>query len=131
MTSSASRACDALPGTDAGHREPDRFAHRQVLEQLCALERSTEAEPGAAAAREAVHVVAEDLDRTPAAHEPADRVHQRRLAGAVRADEPDDLARRDVQVDVVDHDARAERHRQILDPDHGVERGAGSRVGRR
>ena len=105
MTSSASAPCDALPGPDAGHREPDRLAHGQVLEQLGALERPAEAESGPPRGREAVHVAAEDLDRTPAADEATDRVHQRRLAGAVRADEPDDLARRNVQVDVVDHDA--------------------------
>ena len=122
MTSSASAPCDALPGPDAGHRETDRLAHGQVLEQLRALERPTEAEPAAPRGREAMHVVTEDLDRTPAADESADRVHQRRLARAVRADEPDDLARRNVEVDVVDHDPRAERNAELLDPDHRVER---------
>ena len=34
-----------------------------------------------------VHVAAEDLDPARARHEPADRVHQRRLAGAVGADQ--------------------------------------------
>ena len=45
----------ALPRSDAGHREPDRLPHRQVLEQLRALERPAEPEsrprPGRAGAR--------------------------------------------------------------------------------
>ena len=40
-----------------------------------------------------------------AAHVAADGVHQRRLAGPVGADEPDDLAGPDVQVDVDDDGA--------------------------
>ena len=123
--------CDALPGPDTGHRESDRLAHGQVLEQLRALERPTEAESRAPRGREAMHVVTEDLDRTPAADESADRVHQRRLAGAVRADEPDDLTRRNVEVDVIDHEPRAERNAELPDPDHRVERRPGSRAATR
>ena len=64
MTSSASRARDALPRSDAGHGEADRLAHGQVGEQLGALERPAEPEPGPPRRREPVHVAAEDLDPT-------------------------------------------------------------------
>ena len=43
-----------------------------------------------------------------ARHEAADRVEQRRLAGAVRADEADHLAGLGVEVDGVDRDDAAE-----------------------
>ena len=47
-------------------------------------------------------------DGAAALHEPRDRVQQRRLAGAVGADDPDRLAGRDPQVDVVDGPETAE-----------------------
>ena len=122
MTSSASLRAMRCQGLTPGTASTDRLAHGQVLEQLRALERPTETEARAPRGREAMHVVTEDLDRTPAADESADRVHQRRLARAVRADEPDDLTRRNVEVDVVDHEPRAERNAELLDPDHRVER---------
>ena len=62
-------------------------------------------------------------------HESADRVHQRRLARAVRADEPDDLARRNVQVDV---DRRRRRGpNETLSARPGSPRRAGAGISRR
>ncbi len=43
-------------------------------------------------------------------HEAADRVHERRLAGAVGADEPDELVGVHVDADVVDGLVSAEAH---------------------
>ena len=76
---------------------------RQAVEQLGVLE-------GAAHARRRhlVHRGAADghPEHRRAAgagrHQPADHVHQRRLAGAVGSDQPDDLAAADLQVDVPD-----------------------------
>ena len=64
-----------------------------ALEQLEALERA--AEPGACATarRPLAHVAAVELDTPARVDEAGDRVDQRGLARAVRADEPDDLAR--------------------------------------
>jgi len=124
MTSSASARAGALPRSDAGHCEPDRLAHRQVLEQLGALEGPAQPEARPLGRREAVRIVAEDLDTPAAAHEPADRVHERRLARTVRADEPDDFARPDVQIHPFQHEARPERHREPNDSDDRVEIGA-------
>ena len=96
-----------LPGSDAGHGQPDGLAHGQVLEQLGSLERAAESESGPPGGRQVAGVVAEDLDGAAAAHVAADGVHERRLAGTVGADEPDDLAGPDVQVDVDDDGATA------------------------
>src|SRR5438067_225037 len=51
--------------------------------------------------------------------EPRDQVEDRRLAGAVRPDQPDDLALTDVERDVVDGNDPAEAPRQLLDRKQG------------
>jgi hypothetical protein len=45
--------------------------------------------------------------------DPADQVEDRRLAGAVRADQGEDLAAADVEADVVDGDDAAEAHAEM------------------
>ena len=105
----------ALPAGHSVHRQADGVAHAQVGEELRALERSTEPEAGASRRREAARAAAEDLDLAPAGDEAADRVHQRRLARAVGADESDDLARCHVQVDLVDDGAGAEANGHLAD----------------
>ena len=57
---------------------------------------------------ERADVVAEQLDAPVGRDEPADGVHDRGLAGAVGADEPDDLVLVDVEVDAVDDAPLAE-----------------------
>ena len=54
--------------------------------------------------------------------EPRDQVEERRLAGAVRADQADDLALAHVERDVVDRDDPAEPPRHVLDREqrHGA-----------
>src|SRR5205085_7182654 len=51
--------------------------------------------------------------------EPGDQVEERRLAGAVRADQPADLAALDAERDVVDGDDAAEAPRHVLEREQG------------
>ena len=57
------------------------------------------------------------------AEEPGDDRDERRLAGAVRAEEREDLAARDVEVDAVHRDEGAEALRDAADRDDGVHAG--------
>ena len=50
---------------------------------------------------------------------PVTRVDERGLAGAVRADEPDHLARLDAEAHAVDRDDGAEPHGEVLDLERG------------
>ena len=71
-------------------RDLDRLAHGELGEELGSLERSAQpsrAAPGSVPG----DVVTMQAHRALGPHEPADRVHERRLAGAVRADQADDL----------------------------------------
>ena len=70
-----------------------------------------ESESVTAVRGEAGDVAAEHLDATVGGHEASDRVHQRALARTVGADEPDELARTDTEIDVVDRDPSPEGHR--------------------
>ena len=91
---------------------PEVVDDRQVREQPHVLQRPPDAEarrgPRASgpAGRRRGSVIA------PVVHgaEAGDAVHERRLAGAVRADEADDLALADLEVDVVDGAQAAELH---------------------
>ena len=104
-------AVESEPGAPARlERDLHRLAHGELGEQRRGLERAAEAEAGPPRRAGRRHVVAEQFDRARARHEPADRVHQRRLAGAVGADQPDDLAAADPQAGVVDRDDAAEAH---------------------
>jgi hypothetical protein len=90
-------------------------AERDVVEQahlraqLDVLERARQAEAGDRALRRAADVVAEERRAARRHRQRAgQQVEHRRLAGAVRADQADDLARIDVEADVVDGDQPAE-----------------------
>ena len=103
-------AVERKPGAPARfERDLDRLAHGELGEQRRGLERAAEAHACPARAAPCRRdVVAEELDRARARHEAADGVHQRRLAGAVGADEADDLVVADAQRRVVDGDDAAE-----------------------
>src|SRR3546814_4007801 len=75
------------------------------------LEGPTQAATGPQVRWQVPDVVAGEADPTGGGHEPADGVHERGLAGPVGADQADDLARGDVEVDVADDRAPAEHHR--------------------
>ncbi len=80
-------------------RELHRLAHRQLREERGCLESATEAEVRSSVSRELGDVLAEELHGAPTRHEATDRVEQRRLAGAVRADQADDLSGTGVDID--------------------------------
>jgi len=84
----------------------NRRAHLQVLhdrhahEDAAAFRRLRDLEPGDLVGRELRDIASGKRDRALArARIPADRHHQRRLAGAVGADQRDDLAVSDFHVD--------------------------------
>ena len=92
-----------------GHAEV--VADVQVVEQLERLPGSSEPEPLASVRRQVVDLVSVETDPARRADESGEAVDERGLAGAVRADQPDDLALVDVEIDLVDGLEAAERHR--------------------
>jgi hypothetical protein len=89
--------------------------HRHVGKQLAVLERAGEPEPGDLVRRKPGDVVLAKADRAAAAIEAADAVEHRRLAGAVRADQRQKLARGGRERHVVEHDQPAEPQGEALD----------------
>src|SRR6185312_16728915 len=70
-----------------------------------------------------IHVLPEHGDRAAAlGQEPDDRAHQYRLAGAGAADEAQNLAAIDVEVDAVEHEALAEADLDAARLDHRLPR---------
>ena len=108
------RAARARPGADAERRHLDVLAHRQVAERVAVLERARETVPGPPVRRPARDVAV--AERDPALVrpvEPAEHVDERRLAGAVRADQADDLAAAQLERDAAERlDARRTTARQ-------------------
>jgi hypothetical protein len=97
----AQRLGDGELGIEAGrlHDEPDAGTPAPVASPR------VDAQDGHSAGARS-QVALEDLER-------------RRLAGTVAAEQGDDLARTDLEADVVDGDHRAEAVRQVLDGDRG------------
>ena len=91
-----------------GHGEV--LAHGEVVEQLGALPGAREPAPRPRVRRQPREIAPVELDAARVADEAGDRVDERRLAGAVRPDQADELALLDVDVDVVDgaHAAEAD-----------------------
>ena len=100
-------------------RDLHGLEHGQVGEQVGRLERPAETEGGPARRRQLRDVVAEDLDRAGGRDEPSDRVHHRRLAGAIGPDEADDLTLAHFEIDVVDGHATTEGHGDARGPQRG------------
>ena len=93
--------------------------HRGLLEQVRSLERPPDAEPGHAVAAHPRNVVAVDQDPPGAGLVNAgNQVEKGALAGAVRADDGVDLARFELDADVVYRRQPAEHLGQILDLKH-------------
>ena len=151
-TSSTSPSCELLddlvhqrgrrraPGTEqVGEVAPPRLvvgrdeqvlAHRHLLEQLDGLPRPHDAGAGPPLDRPRSMVVSPKRDRSARRRgEAGDDVEDRRLARAVRTDEPDDLAGFDREAHAVDRDDTAELHDEIASP--RARRGAGRRSRRR
>ena len=73
--------------------------------------------------REAGDVAAVEPDRAGVGPvEPGDEIEQRRLAGAVRADDADELALGDVEIDAIDGGQAAEAPRQPAQRMHATVR---------
>ncbi len=94
-----------LPGLQ---REPDDFADRQLRKQRRRLEGPSQPEAGPLVGVEPADLPAEQIDSAVRLQEAADGVEERRLPGAVGADQADHLVGRGVEVDVVDRDEAAE-----------------------
>ena len=94
----------------------DVFQHRHVRHQLDVLERAGDAEFCHFLRWRVVDAPAEHGDLAAGLGEHAgDQVEGRALAGAVRADQRDDLAGLDVERDVVDGDHAAELFSRVID----------------
>ena len=100
-------------------RDLDRLAHGELREQQRGLERAPETHARPARRTGRRHVVAVEPHRACARHEAADRVHERRLPGAVRADEAHDLVVADAQAGVVDRDDPTETNADSRDFERG------------
>ena len=70
-------------------------------------------------ARERRDLVAVERDRAVVAQEPGARAEERALPGAVRADQRDPLAGRDLRADAVEHPGRPELDRERVEDDRG------------
>ena len=97
-------------------RNAQVFRDRQRRERARQLEAPRHAAMGALVRRKPIHRMAVELHRAGlvlqcAAH----AVDQRRLARAVRADQADALALRDLEIDAVERDEAAEALAEILD----------------
>ena len=102
----AEEAAGRLPF--GGHLEV--LAHGEVVEELQRLPGPTEAETGAPVGGQARDLPAVEMDAPARRDEARDAVDERRLARAVRADEADEPAGLDDEVDLVDGPQAAERH---------------------
>ena len=119
------RACRAEPGSEAiAGRDLDRDANvvgdRELGKDLGDLERARHAAPHALVGRERGDVASLEPDRARGRREQAaDQVEERRLAGAVRADDRAQFAGLDGQRHVVDGDQAAKALRCARRPEAG------------
>ena len=110
-------------GLSAG--DGDVLADLEVVEQVGVLPRPRQAAAGSLVRRQRTDVLPVERDAPRERDEARDRVDQRRLAGAVRSDQADQLALADLEVDVLERVDAAECDGQAADREHG---GGGVRV---
>ena len=112
-------------------RHPQVLPHREAAEEADVLEGARDAESQALVRRQAIEgfTVKKDFAAR-AAKKPGHDVHRRAFAGAVRADQADDLALGDREIEVIDraHAAEVARHAAQLKhvPSRRCRAGAGS-----
>ena len=94
------------------------LAHAQVVEQLGALPGARQPEAGARVRRETGEVAPVELDGAGVADEAGHRVHERRLAGAVRPDQPHELALGHLEIEPRERMHAAEAHGHVAGPEH-------------
>ena len=94
----------------------------QVLERVRYLERAPDAGDATGARRSVRNVASAEPDRPGVRLEqPRDEVEQRGFSGAVWPDDAQRFAGRDLELDTIDGLERAERFRQIVQPqDHAT-----------
>ena len=120
-------------------RNRDALRNGHLGEQSSVLEAAAEAAAGSRRGRGAADVVAVEHDPSAVGGDvTADQIEQRGLAGAVRADHPDDLALAHRERDVVDGAVAAERTTEtgdlegdVIRPHGGCGNRTGDRTGRR
>src|SRR5262249_3776640 len=96
--------------------DEDVLENRHRPEDVDVLERAGDAAPHDRVRRLAQEALAREDDRARVGLvEAGDQVEERRLAGAVRPDQPDDLAGLDVERHVVDGDDAAETPPYVLE----------------
>ena len=95
-------------------RDLEVLGHVEVVEELDGLPRPAEAEPGPLVGREAGDVPVGEPDAADGRGEAGERVDERRLARAVRSDQPHQLAGLDREVHVVERSQAAVGDRQSL-----------------
>ena len=109
------RGGDDADALMAVQRDAEVVEHGEVREQADVLQRAADAALGPRARRQAQAGRRRGADGARGhAPEAGDALHERRLAGAVRADEPDDLAFPYRQVDAVERGETAEADRRRL-----------------
>ena len=94
--------------------------HGEVVEQLRALPGSGEPALRPRVRRQPREIVPVELDAARGTDERGDRVDERRLAGAVRPDQPDQLALLDDDVDLVDGAYASEADREASRGEDGA-----------
>src|SRR3546814_19962030 len=97
----------------------------QVFVEVEALEGAAESEPGPLVGGELAQGATVEVDCALAVGEAADRIHGRRLAGAVRADQARDGARRPLEGHVVDGGNAPVGDGEAADAESGAARGGG------
>ena len=99
----------------------DVLEHGHVRPQMDVLEGAGDAARGDVARWQAGRSLAAELDLAARQRQHAgDQVEDRALAGAVRADQADDLARPDLEADLVDRDQAAEPLARLVDLEQHV-----------
>ena len=110
----------ARPRSNAEPRNLDVLPHRQTTKRSAVLEGPGETCPPAPVRPPARDVAAFELDRSLVREvEPGEDVHERRLAGAVRADEADDLVPVQLERDVAERLHAVEGTRDAGGPERG------------
>src|SRR5437899_3087785 len=102
------------------HRHGEVLQQCHRVPQLEVLEGAGNAAPGALVRRHSAQ--RSPIEEDPAGvrlHHARDAVEQRRLAGAIRPDEAQDLAPVEVDRDAVQRDHATEAHIDVPDPEHG------------
>ena len=111
-------------------RDGEVLSHGEVVEQLGALPGPCQAAPRPDVRWHPREVAPVQLDPPGVPDEAGDRVDERRLARAVRADEADQLALGDLEIDVLDGVDSSEPHRQARRAQDGAHGGVASALRR-